>query len=192
MPSQSLLNWEGARSEELDEFEAAHQALGGTGRGRRYATQQVNQAYTVLLSSQFQAFCRDLHSESVDHLVAILAPVSMVLTIRILLTRDLKLNRGNPNPGNLGADFNRLGVDFWDRILERNARNAARQKTLLELTDWRNRIAHQDFTSLPGGSSGRLHLSAVRNWRRVCNCLARDFDGVMQDYLRLKIGKNPW
>ena len=76
MPSQSLIRWESAQARDLDEFESAHQALGGTGRGRRYATRQVNQAYTVLLTSQFQAFCRDLHSESVDYLVGAISPTS--------------------------------------------------------------------------------------------------------------------
>src|SRR5262249_19369869 len=38
--------------------------------GRRYATQQVNRAYAVLLASEFQGFCRDLYSECMDHVVA--------------------------------------------------------------------------------------------------------------------------
>ncbi len=65
MPSLSLQKWETIRSSELDEIENAHSSVGGTTRGRRYGTQQINQAYAVLLSSQFQGFCRDLHSECV-------------------------------------------------------------------------------------------------------------------------------
>ena len=38
---------------------------------RRYATLQINYAYAAILSSQFQAFCRDLHSESIDYLVTV-------------------------------------------------------------------------------------------------------------------------
>src|ERR1700682_173538 len=54
---------------ELDEIVEAHRAVGGSGRGRRHATEQVNHAYAVLLSSQFQGFCRDLHSECARHIV---------------------------------------------------------------------------------------------------------------------------
>src|SRR4028119_882755 len=69
MPSQSLLKGQGSRSRELDQIAAAH-AAGDAAPGRRYATQQINRAYRVLLAAQFQGFCRDLHSEAVDHLIA--------------------------------------------------------------------------------------------------------------------------
>lgn len=63
MPSKSLDLWRTTRSDTLDEIVAAHRSVGGQDRGRRFATQQINCAYTKLLSSQFQGFCRDLHSE---------------------------------------------------------------------------------------------------------------------------------
>ena len=66
MPSYSLNHWTRERSEALDEIANAHSSVGGSARGRRYATQQINHAYATLLSSQFQGFCRDLHSECVD------------------------------------------------------------------------------------------------------------------------------
>src|SRR5271155_4208753 len=69
MPSESLRRWNDVRIHALNEIEGAHESVGGSERGRRYATQQINYAYAAILSSQFQAFCRDLHSESVDYLV---------------------------------------------------------------------------------------------------------------------------
>ena len=71
MPSNSLVKWNGERLEALREIENSHVMVGGTERGRRHATQQINFAYAALLSSQFQGFCRDLHSECIDHIVAI-------------------------------------------------------------------------------------------------------------------------
>ena len=56
MPSNSLRNWHSIRAIALDEIESAHRMVGGSGPGRRYATQQINQAYAMLLSSQFQGF----------------------------------------------------------------------------------------------------------------------------------------
>jgi len=69
MPSNSLQHWQQSRRVKLDEIVEAHRAVGGTARGRRDATEQVNHAYAVLLASQFQGFCRDLHSERVHHIV---------------------------------------------------------------------------------------------------------------------------
>ena len=54
MPSHSFGRWVGERSEALDEIENAHLSVGGSARGRRYATQQINHAYATLLSAQFQ------------------------------------------------------------------------------------------------------------------------------------------
>jgi hypothetical protein len=90
----------------LDEIQRAHFAVGGTSRGRRFATQQINRAYAVLLASQFQGFCRDLHSECIDHLMTALAPtVSIGAIIRSELTRARKLDMGNAQPGSLGEDW---------------------------------------------------------------------------------------
>jgi hypothetical protein len=64
------------RATALDEIEAAHAGVGGVGPGRRYATQQINRAYAVLLASEFQGFCRDLYSQRMDHVVATALPAT--------------------------------------------------------------------------------------------------------------------
>jgi hypothetical protein len=53
MPSKSLAEWRGNRSDAPDEIEQAHVAVSGTSRGRRSATQQSNRAYTVRCVSKF-------------------------------------------------------------------------------------------------------------------------------------------
>jgi hypothetical protein len=112
MPSLAWQNWVGVRAAALDDLEAAHRALRGTRPGVRTATQQVNQAYALLLAAHFLAFCRDLHTECVDALVPSLAFPAGHALVRRLLLLDRKLDRGNPNPGNIGADFGRLGPHF--------------------------------------------------------------------------------
>src|SRR5437667_2665396 len=106
MPSVSLLAWRTVRRAALNEVEAAHRSVGGTGRGRRYTTQQINQAYAVLLSSQFQGFCRDLHTECARLVVRSLPSPDLQVMFRVSLLLNRKLDRGNPNPGNIGSDFN--------------------------------------------------------------------------------------
>src|SRR5258708_37377975 len=114
MASFSYRHWRAVRIRALDEIATAHAAVGGSARGRRYATQQINRAYAVLLASQFQGFCRDLHSECVDHLVSAIAPPPALRPlVRTDLTRGRKLDRGNAQPASLWSDFNRLGINRW-------------------------------------------------------------------------------
>jgi hypothetical protein len=191
MPSSSYRRWIKAQASGLDQMENAHSSVGGTARGRRSATDQINQAYAILLASQFQGFCRDLHSESASYLIDVLQPSSMRPIVRAELTRDRKLDRGNANPGNLGSDFNRLGLDFWDEVKTLSARNSARNRTLEMLNEWRNAIAHQHFDPSKLRTS-RLGLAQVRIWRKVCNGLARDFDIVMRNHVSSVTGSSPW
>jgi hypothetical protein len=191
MPSTSLRTWAGPRAATLDEIEAAHAALSGLGRGRRWATEQVNHAYAVLLSSQFQAFCRDLHSECIDSFLSPLShrPTEEIVRNQFVFAR--RLDRGNPTPGNIGADFDRLGLELWPAARQLDLRNASRQRRLEQLCAWRNAIAHQDFdrSELEPAS---LHLATVRAWRRTCDALARSFDRVLRGYLAHITGSKPW
>ena len=68
----------------------SHLRVGGSQRGRRFATRQINYAYVTLLSSQFQGFCRDLHSESIDHIVGLVpAHLQTFLRAEFLFGRSL-------------------------------------------------------------------------------------------------------
>ena len=133
MPSAAWQEWNTTRAQQLDDIEAAHRSVGGTGRGRRYATEQLNHAYTVLLASQFQGFCRDLHSECVDELVRAVAPTALKSILRAEFLLNLSLNRGNANPSSIGSDFNRLGVEFWREVYNDYAKNDRRRELLEEL-----------------------------------------------------------
>jgi RiboL-PSP-HEPN len=191
MPSHSLLRWFGERSDALDEIADAHAQVGGTERGRRFATQQINHAYAVLLSSQFQGFCRDLHSECAEFVV-----VSSPIHLRTILNTQLNLGRaldkGNPNPGNIGADFGRFAVSFWSEVQSDNSLNQRRQQYLEELNTWRNAIAHQDFDAAKLGGTTILHLTTVRQWRSSLNGLSVSFDNVMYSHLQTLFGTTPW
>jgi hypothetical protein len=189
MPSNSLTKWRGERTNALNEIENAHAIVGGTKRGRRYATRQINYSYAALLSSHFQGFCRDLHSECIDRIVAA-TPAQFKGFFRAEFLWNRTLDKGNPHPGAIGSDFNRLGIQFWPSVTGRDARNARRNQLLQELIDWRNAIAHQDFD--PVGGNSTLRLSRVRSWRRAVGALADDFDRTMHDHLTVLLGAAPW
>jgi hypothetical protein len=193
MPSIAFQHWSGVRSAALDEIENAHRLVGGTGPGRRYATQQINQAYAVLLSSQFQGFCRDLYSECVDLLVAVIANASMRDISGRNMQHGRKLDTGNPNPGNIGADFERFDFRFWPAVDSDQVRNPQRKALLEQLNRWRNAIAHHNFAPdmLKGGRPS-LTLAEVQDWRKACDGLARSFDNVLGVQLTSVIGAAPW
>ena len=195
MPSISLHNWRTRSAKALDEIEAAHAALGGAGPGRRYATQQVNYAYAMLLCSQFQKFCRDLHTECADVLAGGFGtkPIADARSaiFKSALVHGRKLDIGNPNPANIGSDFGRFGLDFWQAVAAAGPGNSERQRKLQNLTDWRNSIAHQDFER-HAMTRRTLRLRDVRNFRSACDGLVRTFDFVMRRRLEAIIGIVPW
>lgn len=163
------------------------------GGSRRRATQQINQACTLLLSSHFQGFCRDLYCEAADHLVAHLAPpVRLRAVMREQFTVGLKLNHGNPTPGNLGADFGRLGFRLWDELEAHDAKSADRKLKLRAMCDWRNAIAHYDFDPGRLGDRSGVRLAEVRLWRSACNALATSLDAVVRAQLVVLVGAAPW
>jgi hypothetical protein len=193
MPSRSLAKWQASSSLELDQIAAAPAAVGGTGRGRRYATQQLNHAYIVLLASQFQGFCRDLHSEAVDHLVGPLQPTDLrTHMLRIRLTEGRQLDAKNAQPSSIGADFGRLQMDFWPLVLARDRRNADRRAALEELNRWRNAIAHHDFDPAELGGRTAARLVDVRRFRAACDALAVEFDLTIRDHLAAILRTPPW
>lgn len=190
MPSKSLVGWQTVRSASLDEIEAAHRAIGGHGRGRRFATLQLNHAYAVLVASQFQGFCRDLHSEAADFLGNAVQPAALRPLAVQLFTTSRQLDYQNAQPGSIGADFGRFFMPkFWDEVDSLNPRSLGRRQELADLNRWRNAIAHQDFAEVGGAS---LRLAQVRSWRRTCGSLARTFDRVLGARLRVLVGHPPW
>ena len=169
---------------------STHGAVGVTGRGRWYATQQVNQAYVVLLAAHFQRFCRDLHTESADSLVRLTSPPYMQPIVERTLLWGRKLDRGNAIFDNIKEDFHRLRIDLGPEVEAYDPPPRPLRGKLQELNDWRNAIAHQDFARL--GGSTRLQLARVREWRIACGQLARVFEKVIHRYLQNVTGVSPW
>ena len=56
-----------------------------------------------------------------------------------------RFDTGNPNPGNIGADFNRFGMTFWPEVDAAHPKNARRKTMVEQMNRWRNAIAHNAF-----------------------------------------------
>jgi len=193
VPSTSLHRWKTVRASELDEIAHAHAAVGGSARGRRFTTQQINRAFAVLLASQFQGFCRDLHTECVEHVLRVLAPPPpLQILVHAEFTRGRQLDRGNAQSGSIGADFARLGIHLWDRLQTYDPASSGWRSNLDLLNEWRNAIAHQDFSSPRVIGTVNLRLATVRQWRNSCLRLARAMEEVMRRHLQTATGVSPW
>jgi len=189
--SLSLEKWTTERLPALRELDSARRGLRVSKRGTRFAVRQIHESYVVLLASHFQGFCRDLHDECADFLVETISAGVLRNTVRIVLVLGRKLDSGNANAGNLGSDFGRFGLTFWDVARRLDAGNQDRQKELDVLNAWRNAIAHQHFDpSKLGGVELRLPL--LHGWRTSCDQLAVSFDAVMRSHLEVVNGTAPW
>lgn len=188
MRSLAWRHWCRERVSGLDELEAAHAHVRHAGSRR---TLQLVHGYAVLLASHFQGFCRSLHDEAVDHVVGPLAPRLRSL-VREQFFVSRKLDTGNANPGNIGADFGRLGLELWPAAAAIDRRTAARRGRLEELNAWRNAVAHQQFKGPMVARARPLRLSDVRRWRSACVALAWTFDEAVRRWLTTLVGVAPW
>lgn len=191
MPSVSYQHWTTVRAAVLDDIEAARAAIGGSGNVRRAAAQQINRAYAVLLSAEFQGFCKDLHRECADHFTT-LVPAAIKDVVEQQFLSHRLLDRGNPNPGNIGADFNRLGLKLFDEAAKADPRVYGWRRSLEDLNDWRNAIAHHEFDPVRLGGTIQLRVARVRGWRAACGNLARVFDNVLGRHLAATTGVTVW
>jgi len=148
--------------------------------------------YVLLLSARFQAYCRDLHTEAFAHILdSVSAPLRPI--VYSAATRNRALDRGNPTPGNIGGDFNRLDFRFWDAMTAADKRNASRQAKLERLCQWRNAIAHHEIANKGAKlDPSRITLDVCRNWQSALNGLVKTIDQVVADQTEALTGTRPW
>jgi len=191
MPSAALNKWSTFRADVLNDFESARRAVGGSHADPRRAAQQMNQAYAISLSAQFQGFCRDLHDECIAAFLPPKLSVAWSSALGTAASAGRELDKGNPSRESLKRDFKRFGLSFVERVIALNTEQQSRFRSVDKLILWRNAIAHQDF-SKPDLGRGTLWLRWVRLWRRDCSRLAESFDAVMEEHLLLLTGRRPW
>src|SRR5262245_2638839 len=197
MPSDAYAGWAQDRQDRIDELLAAHAAVGGTGRGRRWRTKQLNAALVLLLSAEFQGFARDLHDLAVDYFVVAAADSNPDLAnvLRVRLTEDRQLDRGNAHPGALGRDFSRFGLTLWPALKQADYRSEGRRISLDALNRSRNALAHANQGELVKlrQEGYPIGLDMVRRWNRALDGLAATMDDVVSVYLDGLFGRGrPW
>jgi hypothetical protein len=154
--------------------------------------QEHIRSLAVLLMAEFQVFRRDLHGESAEKLVDSVTPGALQAVLRLQCLYGRKLDTGNPNSSNLGADFNRFNFDFWAAVLSLDPGHGPRRHRLAMLNAWRNAIAHNNYDPSELGGTTTLAIVQVRDWRVDCDAFATTFDAVLRDYLQTTTGVLPW
>jgi hypothetical protein len=187
MPSAALKEWQNDRIPRLQHIEnQCAVALALVPPNAQLAEENLR-GYVVLLSAHFQAFCRNLYTESAQAITS-----KVRLRLRMLVedqfTAHRSLDHGNPNFENLQRDFNRFDFELGP-LLTGNAANALQLQHLAILNQWRNVAAHQG-TKFPTG--GPLDLPSLQAWRQSCDGLAISLDSILYNQLRIILRRNPW
>ena len=197
MPSDAYVDWTGQRRARLAELFAAHATIGGSGRGRRWRTSQLNWALTLRLAGEFQGYARDLHTLAVGHFVTSVARGNAALSnvLQVLLTTNRALDRQNATPSSLGSDFGRFGLELWPTLGVVNALALRWRASLEALNQARNAIAHanEDELDTLGRAGYPMRLDTIKLWHRDIDRLAGTMDDVVGDYLDRLLGTGrPW
>jgi len=197
MSSASLSTWASARTDRIKRLRAAHQALAGTGPGRRWVTEELNHALILRLASEFQGFARDLHDETGVFVARCLAPGNLQLQDVLLLPYAVnrKLNQGNADPGTLGNDFSMFGIVLWMALQARYQTRAKEwNQKLAALNMARNGIVHDDGAKVARvqADGWPLTLQSVDRWKSALDGLTQGMDRVVGGHLKLAYGAPPW
>jgi hypothetical protein len=195
--SEALGNWRVERARHLDELLHAHQLVGGPTRGRRWRTGALNGALVLQLAAEFQGFARDLHDLASDVFANWTASGNAALerVVRLQLTNSRFIDRGNAQPGSIGADFGRFGFRVWPALSGRDANSARYQAALDQVNQARNAIAHADDAKLGQLRAAGLPLTlrTFRSWRRDLDQLVGTLDVEVAHQLGRLFGQaEPW
>ena len=179
----------------LDQLERIHGAVRGTGRGRRWGTDQLNRSLFVALVGQFQVYCRELHDEAISVYLAQANPCQ-VDALRKLLRRRRDLDTRNPRRESLGNDFGRMGVRLIPALQSRYGRADQDLARLELLVDFRNAVVHGNESEVHALTRKRPIATTLRSYhlfRRTCDRLVRRLDTVVAAELAAELQiSQPW
>jgi len=144
--------------------------MSGTGPGRRWQTRQVVYAMILRLAGEFQGYSRDLHDLAAEVFATQLGDGAPAVegAVRILATRNRKLDTGNAQPGALGNDFGALDLQLWPELQAAYSSRASDwNKNLEALNTARNGIAHDDSSKLAKVESDGYRIAQVATFTRL-------------------------
>ena len=179
----------------LDQLERIHAAAGGTGRGRRWGTEQLNRSLFVALVGQFQVYCRELHDEAARVYLSQANP-RQVRALQTLLRQRRELDHRNPRRDALKNDFGRMGLQLIPVLQSRYARASEDLDRRELLVGFRNAITHgneSEVRALVQRYGVRPTLGSYRTFRSTISRLVGKLDAVVAAERAGELGiRRPW
>lgn len=176
MTISALQNWRSVRLERLDRLLAAHPDVAGSTTDPA-VTREWTRALVLLLASEFQGFCRDLHDEVANAIGRGAAGNDERLRKRICsgLTMSRGLDRRSADVQTLNHDFYRLGSELSTRLAQQYPDEAAAWLDGLRyLHKARNGVIHDDDISVRKAEDAGwvLRIDSARRWRKLLDEVA--------------------
>lgn len=151
----------------------------------------MNFALITRLLAEFQGYCRDLHTEAVDHIVTMASipnpNLNLIFRSAYIDRRALKV--GIPSWANLCKDFSMFGMDLRKSMDAEfgNVRFGPWRIALDDLVEARNAIAHSNDEEIkncrvkhPYG----LTVRTAKGWRAKLNGFTAGLDAVVGKHLK--------
>lgn len=111
------------------------------------------------------------------------------------LTHNRALNKHNAQPNSIAEDFDRFGIDIWEKMDTVRSGNDERRKRLWAMIAWRNAIAHHDIDEKLNRDAldpVKITLDACRAWRSALGVLVVSLDTVAADRCEELGLPRPW
>ena len=98
-----------SNAEDVERLLEIHADIGGDAQGRRFGLEVLNKSAVVLITAIWEAYCEDVASEALEHLVAH-APSATALPV------ELRRNQTNSQCGSYRTKVGKIGhVRGWRR-----------------------------------------------------------------------------
>jgi hypothetical protein len=162
------------RLADIDQLMAAHAAVGGNQRGRRFEVEALNRASVLLLSA---------HLGGISRRAALGGGLGRAHRPNCWRSHEALRQPDNGKcrgPLRLPRPQQALRLD-----LLAPRRHAAVKKNINELVATRNAIAH-------GTTGVTVHKSTVTRYRRYVVGFAKGFDNLIRDRVSTLTGTSPW
>jgi len=148
MPSKARAAFDES-SKDIDRLLEIHGLIGGPQKGRRFRLEVLNKSAIVLITAIWEAYCEDIVSEAVEHIVTE-SPKAGALSkeIRKAVAKELKDDKNDLAAWNLADDGWRTVLRSRLKIMEERRAWSLNTPKSAQLRDFfRNAIGIEDITS---------------------------------------------
>ena len=165
-----------------------------------WGSDEIVHALLLRLAAEFQGFCRNLHDDCIEAIVAALGITDQRLELIISnqsMQSGRRLDSANATKDTIANDFIRLGLRMWATLEDRFPERVREWLSTVHLLNTaRNGIAHDVEAKLDQlrRDGHALSLSTALAWRSSLDGLTRGMDTVCSAHLQalLPVGAVSW